>query len=147
MIQAKAPKITVSIDVQGDIHQVWHCWVSPEHITNWYYASDEWHAPRAKNNLEEGGSFSTRMESKDGTMGFDFNGVYDKIIENKSIAYTLEDHRKVKIDFSYKNGVTTVTETFEAETENPLEMQESGWEAILINFKIYTESLLSQTGL
>ncbi|NNJ56620.1 MAG: hypothetical protein HKP14_10820 [Bacteroidia bacterium] len=147
MIQAKAPKITVSIDIQGEINQIWHCWITPEHIINWYYASDDWHCPRATNNFEEGGTFSTRMAAKDGSFGFDFEGIYSKIEEHKSISYILEDDREVTIHFDYKDGTTTITQTFDAEDENPLEMQENGWEAILLNYKIYTEDLLSQTGL
>ena len=147
MIQAKAPQVTVSIDVDGEINQIWHCWISPEHITNWYFASDDWHAPRAVNDFEVGSSFLIRMEAKDASMGFDMEGVYTKIEENKSIVYKMADGREVTTLFSYERGITTVTQTFDAELENTIEVQQAGWEAILINFKIYTESLLSQTGL
>jgi uncharacterized protein YndB with AHSA1/START domain len=106
----------------------------------WNNASDDWHTPRAENDLRAGGKFSARMEAKDGSMGFDFGGVYDEVKENEYIAYTMGDDRKVEVTFSAQGNETEIEETFEAEDTNPLEMQKSGWQAILDNFKNYTET-------
>ena len=133
-------KITVEATVNAPIGKVWDCWTNPNHITKWCNASDDWHAPRAENDLRIGGNFSTRMEAKDGSFGFDFGGVYDEVKTNEVIAYTIGDGRKVKIIFSAQGNATKVVETFEAETQNPVEMQRAGWQAILDNFKKYTET-------
>lgn len=132
--------ITVEATVQAPVEKAWECWTKPEHITKWNNASDDWHTPRAENDLRVGGKFLCRMEARDGSMGFDFSGVYDEVKANELIAYTLEDHRKVKIIFTGNGTETTVTETFEAENENSIELQRFGWQAILDNFKKYTES-------
>jgi len=133
-------KITVAATVNAPVEKVWKTWTSPEHITRWNNASDDWHTPRADNDLRVGGKFNTRMEAKDGSFGFDFWGVYDEIKPNELIAYTLGDDRKVIISFTSNGNTTDVTETFEAESTNPVEMQKGGWQAILDNFKKYTES-------
>jgi uncharacterized protein YndB with AHSA1/START domain len=112
----------------------------PEHITKWNSASDDWHTPYAENDLRTGGKFLSRMEAKDGSFGFDFGGVYDEVIPNKLIAYTMGDSRKVKVDFAANGNSTTVTTNFEAETENTIELQKNGWQAILNNFKKYVEA-------
>ena len=131
--------ITVENTINAPVEKVWQYWTKPEHITQWNNASEDWHTPRAENDLREGGSFSARMEAKDGSFGFDFGGVYDSIIINKYIEYTLGDTRKVKITFTPDGNKTKVTESFEAESTNPVEMQKVGWQAILDNFKKYTE--------
>jgi uncharacterized protein YndB with AHSA1/START domain len=133
--------ITVQTTVNAPVEKVWTCWTDPEHITKWSYAIDAWHAPRAENDLREGGKFTTRMEAKDGSMGFDFGGTYTAVKENELIAYTMGDDRKVKITFEADGDKTHVTESFEAESTNPVEMQKGGWQAILDNFKKYAESI------
>jgi uncharacterized protein YndB with AHSA1/START domain len=115
--------ITVSVIISAPIDKVWNYWTLPEHITQWYFASDDWHAPRAENDIQVGGKFTTRMEAKDGSFGFDFNGIYDEIKTNELISYAIEGGRKVSITFSENGNETIVTETFEAENENPIDMQ------------------------
>ncbi len=134
--------ITVSVDVESPVSKVWKYWTSPEHIMQWNNASDDWHTPRAENDLRAGGKFLYRMEAKDGSMGFDFSGEYDEIVEFKMIRYTLADSRKVTIEFSGTGNVTQIVETFEAETENSAELQQYGWQCILDNFKKHAESVL-----
>jgi uncharacterized protein YndB with AHSA1/START domain len=111
----------------------------PEHITKWCSPSPDWHAPKAENDLTTGGKFSTRMEAKDGSFGFDFGGVYDQVKTNELIEYTMSDGRNCVIKFAGSGNETKVTETFDPETINPIEMQQAGWQAILDNFKKYTE--------
>lgn len=132
--------IEVKVTVSSNLDKVWEYWNSPEHIVNWNFASDEWCAPRAEVNLKPGGHFVCRMESKDGSMGFDFSGVYDVIKLLELIEYTLEDNRKVSIEFLEGAGGIQVIEKFEAESENAIELQQAGWQAILNNFKRYVES-------
>lgn len=126
--------------INAPMEKVWLCWTLPEHITHWNNASDDWHTPFATNDLKPGGSFSYRMEAKDGSFGFDFTGVYDAVKTNEHIAYTLEDGRKVTIDFTPDTAGIKVVETFEAEEVNSIELQQGGWQAILNNFKAYTEA-------
>ena len=140
METAAKTNITVETTVDAPINKVWKLWTEPAHITQWAFASPEWHAPRAENDLRPGGSFSSRMEAKDGSMGFDFAGVYDEVRENQYISYTLGDGRKVEITFTSQGNQTRVVENFEAENKNPLEMQKTGWQAIMNNFKHYAES-------
>ncbi len=132
--------ITVETTVKAPIAKVWEYWTKPEHITKWNNASDDWHTTKAESDLREGGKFSSRMEAKDGSFGFDFVGVYDKVKENELIEYTIGDGRKVKITFSNNGIETKVVETFEAENTNSIEMQKGGWQAILDNFRKYTET-------
>lgn len=131
--------ITVEATVNAPVEKVWKFWSSPEHITKWNNASDDWHTPYAENDLRVGGKFTSRMEAKDGSFGFDFWGVYDVVVTNERIEYTLGDDRKVKIVFTDKGNATQVIESFEAENENSIEMQKGGWQAILDNFRKYTE--------
>ena len=131
--------ITVENIVNAPLEKVWKFWTEPAHIIKWNNASADWHTPHAENDLRVGGKFVSRMEAKDGSLGFDFGGVYDEVIINKSIAYTLGDGRKVKIFFTSHGNETKVVETFEAETTNSIELQRSGWQAILDNFKKYIE--------
>jgi uncharacterized protein YndB with AHSA1/START domain len=132
--------LTVEAIVNAPIEKVWEYWTAPEHITKWSFASDDWHTPTATNDLREGGSFSSRMESKDGKMGFDFGGIYDEVKTNDVLAYTIADGRKVKVKFTSENNRTKVVETFDAEQTHSLEMQQGGWQAILDNFKKYAEN-------
>ncbi|HIW32504.1 MAG TPA: SRPBCC family protein [Candidatus Paenibacillus intestinavium] len=131
--------ITVETIVHSPIEKVWTYWTEPQHITKWSFASDDWHAPHAENDLRVGGSFVTRMEAKDGSFGFDFGGIYDEVKINELISYTIGDGRKVAITFISQGNDTKVIETFEAETTNPIEMQKAGFQAILDNFKTYSE--------
>jgi len=132
--------ITVESTINAPVEKVWEYWNSPEHITKWCAASPDWHAPYADNDLREDGRFKTTMAAKDESFSFDFSGIYTIVKENELIAYTLDDGRKVSIAFSSTEEGTKVTETFEPEDTNPLEMQQGGWQAILNNFKKYTES-------
>jgi uncharacterized protein YndB with AHSA1/START domain len=137
--ESKTP-ITVESIVKAPMEKVWQFFTEPEHIRNWNNAVNEWHTPHAENDLKPGGKFVYRMEAKDGSFGFDFNGVYDDVRANELIAYTLGDGRKVTIRFSSHESETKVVETFEAEETNSLELQRTGWQAILDNFKRYTEA-------
>lgn len=132
--------ITIKASINESLQKVWEYWNDINHIVNWSVASDSWHVPFAKNDLQVGGKFISRMEAKDGSMGFDFGGTYDEIIKNKLIAYTLGDGRKVKIEFSIDGDLTKVVESFEAEEINPTKLQKDGWQAILDNFKRYVET-------
>jgi uncharacterized protein YndB with AHSA1/START domain len=139
-MEATKTKITVETTVNAPVEKVWTRWTLPEHIKQWTFASDDWHAPSAENDLRNGGKFTTRMEAKDGSFGFDFWGIYDEVKENERIAYTMGDGRKAEILFTRDGDATKVTETFEAESQNDVEMQRGGWQAILNNFKKYTEA-------
>jgi uncharacterized protein YndB with AHSA1/START domain len=134
-------KITVEATVNAPVEKVWKSWIEPDHIVKWNHASDDWHSPWAKADFRVGGSFSARMEAKDGSMGFDFGGVYDVIKPNEYIEYTIGDGRKVQVTFTKQGNAIKVVETFEAENTHPIELQRGGWQAILDNFKKYTESL------
>jgi uncharacterized protein YndB with AHSA1/START domain len=140
MESTNSSAITIEITVNAPIEKVWECWNAPEHITKWAFASDDWHCPSAENDLKIGGKFSSRMEAKDGSFGFDFWGIYDGVKTNEYIAYTMGDGRKATINFVNQGGNTKVIETFEPESENPIEMQKGGWQAILANFKKHTEA-------
>ena len=133
-------KIIVETTVSEPIEKVWHLYNSPEHIVNWNAASDDWHTTSSKVDLREGGHFSSRMEAKDGSFGFDFSGVYTKIIENQFIAYTFGD-RIATITFSETpNGVQLRIE-FDSEETHSIEQQKQGWQAILENFNRYVGSI------
>lgn len=132
--------LAVECTVNAPVAAVWEYWTRPEHITQWCYATPEWHSPRAENDLRAGGRFMTRMEAKDGSMGFDFWGVYDVVRINEYIEYTMGDSRKAKIHFIAEGSTVKVVESFETENMNPPEMQQAGWQAILDNFKNYAES-------
>jgi uncharacterized protein YndB with AHSA1/START domain len=132
-------KVTVQVVVQAPVAKVWTYWTEPVHITKWNQASEDWHSPRAENDLRFGGRFVTRMEAKDGSMGFDFGGVYDVVKQHEAIGYTMGDGRRVDITFIDQGNETKVIETFDAEKTNPVEFQQAGWQAILDNFKRYTE--------
>jgi uncharacterized protein YndB with AHSA1/START domain len=133
-------EITVESTINAPVSKVWALWNGPEHISKWCQASDDWHAPYAENDLREGGKFKTTMAAKDGSMSFDFGGVYSQVIEPRLIQYTIGDGRKVKVEFHDLGNATRVVEIFEAENTNPEEMQRAGWQAILDNFKKYAEA-------
>ncbi len=133
-------KITVSAAITADVKKVWDYYSNPKHITKWNFASDDWHCPKAENDLRIGGKLLSRMEAKDGSFGFDFEAYYDEVIDYKKIAYSMTDGRQAVTVFEDHNGKTKVTTTFDAEKENPVELQKEGWLAILNNFKKYVES-------
>lgn len=132
-------EITVKVQVNLSPHIVWEYWTNPEHIVNWNCASDDWHTPTAVNDLQQGGWFRWRMEAKDRSAGFDFEGRYDEIVPNEKIVYTMADSRKVKILFTNVDNNTLIIETFDTENLNPADMQRAGWQAILDRFKYYVE--------
>lgn len=132
--------ITVKTTINATIEKVWKHFTEPEFIKQWNNASPDWHTPAATNNLTIGGKFSYTMAAKDGSFSFDFEGIYDDIQENKLISYTIADGRKVQVIFETNGDTVEVIETFEAENQNPLEMQRGGWQAILDNFKKLVES-------
>ena len=132
--------IEVSAIIKGNLDSAWKYWTTPEHICQWNHASEDWHTPRATNDLRAGGLFSYRMEAKDGSMGFDFEGKYDTIIENELIEYTMGDGRRAIISFQENGDSVTISEKFDPEEMNPKELQEQGWQAILNSFKNYMES-------
>ena len=136
----KDTAITIEALVNAPIQTVWEKWTNPQDIMQWNNASDDWHTPFAENDLRVGGKFTSTMAAKDGSMKFDFWGIYDTVEEYKRIEYTLGDDRKVKILFSELDGKTKVVETFDPEDTNPFEMQRGGWQAILNNFKKYVEA-------
>jgi len=133
------PTITVQTTVNLPVDQTWSYWSGPEHITQWNFAADSWHCPSATNDLKPGGRFSWRMEAKDGSMGFDYCGTYMQVDEHKLIISRLDDDREVRVEFFEQDGKTRVTETFETEDVNTLDLQRTGWQAILDNFRNYTE--------
>ena len=131
--------ITVQVSVNSPIEKVWKYWNQPKHITKWNSGHPDWHTPRAANDLKVGGKFLSRMEAKDGSMGFDFEGLYQTVKQNELIEYSIGDGRKVRIEFSSNGTSTKIVETFDAENMNSIEMQQTGWQMILNNFKKYTE--------
>jgi uncharacterized protein YndB with AHSA1/START domain len=133
--------ITVTVTINAEISRIWECWTRPEHIVKWNFASKDWHTTFAENDLRKGGRFTSRMEAKDGSFGFDFGGTYDEVRHLDSICYTMDDGRKVKVAFASEGNTTTITETFEAESVNAPELQKTGWQAILDNFREYAESV------
>jgi uncharacterized protein YndB with AHSA1/START domain len=145
MSQTLNNPITVQTIIDSPISKVWNYYTQPQHITGWNFASDDWQCPKAKNNLREGGTFSSRMEAKDGSVGFDFGGYYSQVVEHNLICYTManlgEIGRKAEVKFEMlSDNQTKVTVEFEVEEETSREMQQTGWQSILDNFKKYTES-------
>jgi uncharacterized protein YndB with AHSA1/START domain len=132
-------KITVETTVAASLDTVWRAWTTPADIVRWNAASDDWHTTAARVDLREGGAFSSRMEAKDGSVGFDFEGTYTEVVPQERLAYALGDGRAVVIDFEAEEGGVRVRETFDAETENPIELQRQGWQAILDNFARHVE--------
>lgn len=138
-----ATSVTTEALVHAPLASVWRSWTDPDAITQWNFASDDWHCPCAANDLRVGGTFSSTMAAKDGSISFEFGGVYDQVEELHSIAYTLGDGRKVSITFSSVAGdaeKTKIVQVFDAEEANSVEMQQRGWQAILNNFAKYVEA-------
>ncbi|KAA2239564.1 polyketide cyclase [Chitinophaga agrisoli] len=131
--------ITIQATINAPVEKVWQYWSLPEHITKWNQASDDWHTPTATNDLRTGGTFSSRMEAKDGSWGFDFGGTYTNVQDHQLIAYTMGDGRTVNVTFTGNGDTTEVVETFDPEATHSREMQQSGWQAILDNFRKYVE--------
>jgi len=139
-METTTTNITIETTVNAPLEKVWAYFTQPQHVKNWNNASDDWHTPTAENDLRAGGNFVYRMEAKDGSFGFDFGGTYDVVKENEYLEYTIGDGRKVKISFINEASGIKVLENFEAETTNPIDLQRTGWQAILDNFKKYTEA-------
>lgn len=133
-------KIAIEVEVKAPLETVWAAWVTPKDIVNWNFAIEQWCCPKADIDLTVGGKFSYRMEAKDGSMGFDFEGTFTEVKPLQSIQFQLEDNRAVTVEFVESDNGVTVTETFEAEDENSAEQQKQGWQSILNNFKSYVES-------
>lgn len=131
-------KITVTAIINAYAKKVWDCYTNPKHIVNWNFADPSWHCPTATNDMKVGGVYKARMEAKDGSFGFDFEAVYTEIHDGESLVYEFGG-RQASVVFKEQNGQTTVNVTFDPETQNPVEMQQQGWQAILNNFKNYTE--------
>ncbi len=131
--------ITVEVTIDANIEKVWELWIGPHHIMHWNGASEEWHTTYATNDLRPGGTFLSRMEAKDGSVGFDFSGEYTWMEPYKQLGYILEDGRKVQVRFKTEGKKTIVTEHFDPETTHSHELQRAGWQAILNNFKKYAE--------
>lgn len=134
-----ATQITVEVTIEAPLAKAWERFTQAEHVTQWNFAAPEWHCPTAVNDLRPGGKFNYHMAAKDGSFGFDFEGTYDEVETEKKIAYTMPDGRKTIVLFAANGNQTTVTETFDAETMNSVELQQNGWQAILNNFKAHAE--------
>jgi uncharacterized protein YndB with AHSA1/START domain len=132
-------KITVETVVKASLDSVWDAWNNPDDIKQWNAASDDWHTTRSMVDLREGGKFSARMEAKDGSTGFDFEGTYTRVVPQRAIEYRMEDGREAEVQFSEAADGVVVRETFDAETENDPEFQRQGWQAILDNFARHVE--------
>ncbi len=132
-------KIHIEVLVSAPREKVWAYYTEPRHITNWNFASPDWACPSASNDLKAGGKYEARMEAKDGSFGFDFEATYDAVEPGRAFSYTMPDGRKVKTTFLAEGAKTKVTTEFDAESQNSEEMQKTGWQAILDNFKAYTE--------
>lgn len=132
--------IAIETSVRAPIERVWAAWNDPRAIEQWNAASPDWHTPRARVDLREGGSFSSRMEAKDGSAGFDFEGTYTHIEPQRLIEYAMSDGRKVRVEFIPADEIVTVRETFDAEDTHTAEQQRQGWQAILDSFSRYAES-------
>jgi uncharacterized protein YndB with AHSA1/START domain len=133
-------QIIITATISAGISKVWEYYTNPAHITQWNFATEDWQCPRAENDLRVGGKYNARMEAKDGSFGFDFEAIYDEVVDQKKLTYSLADGRQVTTEFKDLDGTTNVTTTFDAETENDVEMQRAGWQAILDNFKKYVET-------
>ena len=133
-------KVTVTATVHADIKKVWDYYTKPEHITKWNFADPSWQCPSASNDMRVGGKYSARMEAKDGSFGFDFEAIYTEIVDGVRFTYGMPGGRQVAAVFSKAGDKTDVVVTFDPEEENPIEFQKGGWQAILDNFKSYTES-------
>ena len=133
-------KIQVDASIRADVQKVWDYYTSPEHITKWNFASEDWHCPKSENDLRVGGKMVSRMEAKDGSFGFDFEAVYDEVVEPEKLTYSMADGRQATTRMEQNGEDTRVEIEFDAESLNPVEMQQQGWQAILNNFKNYVEN-------
>jgi uncharacterized protein YndB with AHSA1/START domain len=133
-------KITVQANISAAPKKVWERYTEPQHITKWNFAADDWQCPHASNDMRVGGKYSARMEAKDGSFGFDFEAIYDEVVEGQRFTYTMGDGRVASVNFNDRGNSTDVVVTFDAETQNSEELQRGGWQAILDNFKKYAES-------
>jgi uncharacterized protein YndB with AHSA1/START domain len=133
-------KITVETVVNAELNRVWHAWNNPADIKEWNTAHEDWHTTRSTVDLREGGKLLSRMEAKDGSVGFDFEGTYTRIVPEQLIEYRMSDGREVRVEFAERAGGVLVKETFDAESENPAELQRQGWQAILDNFGRHVEA-------
>ena len=133
-------KITIESTANAPLAAVWDAWNNPADIKQWNTASDDWHTTESSVDLREGGKFRSRMEAKDGSFGFDFEGTYTRVVPRELIEYVMSDGREVRVEFSERDGGAAVRTTFDAETENPPEMQRAGWQAIQDNFARYVEA-------
>jgi uncharacterized protein YndB with AHSA1/START domain len=132
-------KITIQAVVAADRQKVWDRYTQPEHITKWNFATDTWHCPAASNDMRIGGKYLARMEAKDGSFAFDFEAVYNEIVDGEKFTYTMPDNREIQVTFEQTDDKTRVTVTFDPENENPVDLQRSGWQSILDNFRKYAE--------
>jgi uncharacterized protein YndB with AHSA1/START domain len=133
-------RITVETFVRTPVAKVWAAWTEPDHITQWNAASDDWHCPSAQIDLRVGGGFCFRMEARDNSMGFDFEGIYTEVIPGRKIVCAMGDDRDLTVTFAEEAGGTRVTECFTADPSHPIEMQRAGWQNILENFRKHTEA-------
>jgi uncharacterized protein YndB with AHSA1/START domain len=133
-------KLSVETTVAASIEQVWRAYTTPENIKQWNAASDDWHTTTATVDLRVGGAFSSRMEAKDGSMGFDFAGTYTRIVEHELIEYSFGD-RTAKVEFADGPNGVKVRVTFDSELTHSIEQQQQGWKAILNNFARHVESI------
>lgn len=136
-------RIEIEVIVNAHVETVWNAYNSAEDILQWNHASDDWQCTSSTNDLRIGGKFKSRMEAKDGSFGFDFEGIYTELVPFKKIAYKMPDGRNVEVEFVSKNDETNLIIQFDPETDNPIDMQKQGWQAILDNFKKYVESVYS----
>ncbi len=136
----KATKITVHATIHAPIEKVWDYYTNPKHIVHWNFADPSWHCPSAENDMRVGGTYKARMEAKDGSFGFDFEAIYSDINEGENFTYEFGG-RTATVQFNNIGSQTEVVVTFDPEEENPIEMQQGGWQMILNNFKSYTEAL------
>jgi uncharacterized protein YndB with AHSA1/START domain len=133
-------QITVTANINADAKNVWNYYTTPEHITKWNFADPSWHCPAATNDMRVGGKYSARMEALDGSFGFDFEATYDEIVDGEKFTYTMPNGRQATVYFKKNGSQTAVSVSFDPETENPLDLQKRGWQAILDNFKKYAEA-------
>lgn len=134
-------KIVIEATINANLSRVWTAWNNPDDIKQWNAASDDWHTTRSVVDLREGGKFLSRMEAKDGSVGFDFEGTYTRIVPHRTIEYRMSDGREVEVQFVERGDRIHVQTTFDAETANPAEMQRAGWQPILNNFRRYIENM------
>lgn len=132
-------KLLIEVHVGTNAEKAWACYTDPQHITQWNFASPDWHCPSASNDLRVGGKYIARMEARDGSFGFDFEGIYSAVEQGHSLAYVLSDGRKVEVRFQPTAEGTRVEVEFDAENENPIELQKGGWQAILNNYAKHTD--------